>query len=724
MTMPSITFNTDSYFIDGCPGHLYSGEFHYFRVPRSDWRKRMRLFREAGGNCLATYIPWLLHEPVEGDFRFGSPDGVLNLDEFLVTAREEGFAVIARPGPYQYSELVYSGLPAWICRNYPALRARHFDGKDFTLGSISYLHPLFLEKVATWFDAACKILAPHLASNGGPVEMVQVDNELGGIHRWMGGYDYNPETMGFGREDGLFARFLKARHPHLDDLNRLWGTAYASFAEARPPAPGPGTTADLPRLRQAQDYSDFYYWTLGEYVGRLSDMLRANGITCPLVTNSPNPQSNLWFLETVKKAEPGFLLGSDHYYNLGPGWPRNNPTPQYAREIFFSMETLRLMGFPPTVFELPGGSCADWPPLEPHDAKACYWANLALGMKGCNVYIFTGGPNPPGAGSITEIYDYNAAIGAAGDIRPIYRVIREFGQFLQTHDWLAGAQREHDCRFALDMAMMRRSEVWKEFAGTTVSPETAWDFLMKGPLTSAFCAGLSPKCVDVGSEDWVADTATPLVIVTSSAMSAACQERIVRFLANGGQALIAPVIPVLDDNLEPCSILADGLGTAVQSRNAPHLARTRVTLEDEILYNVGTFAFPQLPGDAEVLGHTEQSEPVAWRRRFKGGGECIMLGLYYIHAMREQQRMLSKLLGRLGLRPKVTVSNPNIWPSLLTSGKRSLLFLMNLNSSPMDGTVRCRPEWAEDGIDLGRQTLGPMEVRVVELEYESRPSVI
>jgi hypothetical protein len=272
--------------------------------------------------------------------------------------------------------------------------------------------------------------------------------------------------------------------------------------------------------------------------------------------------------------------------------------------------------------------------------------------------------------------------------------------------------------------MMRRSEVWKEFAGTTVSPETAWDFLMKGPLTSAFCAGLSPKCVDVGSEDWVADTATPLVIVTSSAMSAACQERIVRFLANGGQALIAPVIPVLDDNLEPCSILADGLGTAVQSRNAPHLARTRVTLEDEILYNVGTFAFPQLPGDAEVLGHTEQSEPVAWRRRFKGGGECIMLGLYYIHAMREQQRMLSKLLGRLGLRPKVTVSNPNIWPSLLTSGKRSLLFLMNLNSSPMDGTVRCRPEWAEDGIDLGRQTLGPMEVRVVELEYESRPSVI
>jgi beta-galactosidase len=69
--MQPVTFTRQSYIINSEPAYLVSGEFHYFRVPRQDWRRRMQLFREAGGNCLATYIPWLLHEPEEGRFCFG-----------------------------------------------------------------------------------------------------------------------------------------------------------------------------------------------------------------------------------------------------------------------------------------------------------------------------------------------------------------------------------------------------------------------------------------------------------------------------------------------------------------------------------------------------------------------------------------------------------------------------------------------------------------------------
>ena len=72
--LPSITFNNRCYYIDGKPEYLLSGEFHYFRVPKPDWRRRMRLFKAAGGNCLATYIPWLIHEPEEGHFRFSGED--------------------------------------------------------------------------------------------------------------------------------------------------------------------------------------------------------------------------------------------------------------------------------------------------------------------------------------------------------------------------------------------------------------------------------------------------------------------------------------------------------------------------------------------------------------------------------------------------------------------------------------------------------------------------
>jgi len=69
--MKPITFDTRCYRVEGEPIYLYSGEFHYFRVPRRDWVERMRLLKETGGNCVATYVPWLLHEPEEGKFVFG-----------------------------------------------------------------------------------------------------------------------------------------------------------------------------------------------------------------------------------------------------------------------------------------------------------------------------------------------------------------------------------------------------------------------------------------------------------------------------------------------------------------------------------------------------------------------------------------------------------------------------------------------------------------------------
>lgn len=45
---------------------IYSGAFHYFRVPRAYWRDRLRKMRASGLNTVETYIPWNLHEPHSG----------------------------------------------------------------------------------------------------------------------------------------------------------------------------------------------------------------------------------------------------------------------------------------------------------------------------------------------------------------------------------------------------------------------------------------------------------------------------------------------------------------------------------------------------------------------------------------------------------------------------------------------------------------------------------
>ncbi|MBQ7176927.1 MAG: beta-galactosidase, partial [Victivallales bacterium] len=109
-----LEIRNDAFVINGRQGELLSGEIPYFRVPKSNWKKAMQLWKAAGGNCIASYCPWLVHEPEEGVFRFDEGDGITDISQFLETAAEVGLGVILRPGPYVYSEFRHGGLPRWL----------------------------------------------------------------------------------------------------------------------------------------------------------------------------------------------------------------------------------------------------------------------------------------------------------------------------------------------------------------------------------------------------------------------------------------------------------------------------------------------------------------------------------------------------------------------------------------------------------------------------------
>ena len=139
-----VQFDEKSFLINGQRKFLVSGEFPYFRVPKADWARRLKLFAQSGGNCVASYVPWLLHEPEEGKILFDDCDE-RNLSAFIEEVKAQGLMLILRPGPYVYSEMMYSGLPTYIALNYPQIKARDIDGNIFCKESISYLHPLFLQ---------------------------------------------------------------------------------------------------------------------------------------------------------------------------------------------------------------------------------------------------------------------------------------------------------------------------------------------------------------------------------------------------------------------------------------------------------------------------------------------------------------------------------------------------------------------------------------------------
>lgn len=720
--MKPITVTNQCYQIDGRPLYLNSGEFHYFRVPWEDWKTRMQLFKEAGGNCLATYSPWLIHEPEEGRFDFGEGNPQLDLDAFLRTAQEMALYVVCRPGPYQYSELVAMGLPLWLTRDYPEVRAVNRKGQfltdSFRCDQVSYLHPVFLEKVKAWYAKVCPIIANHTVHKGGPVAFVQPDNELAGIQVWNGGHDYNAKTMGFGADDGRYPRFLARTYGSIDRLNSIYGSSFSTFAEIDPRS---HTGIGAPWLLE-KDYFAFYCEHMAEYFAFMIEEMEHHGIDVLFVHNSANPNMNTYFLESVERFGDKLLIGSDHYYSLNMHWAQNNPTPQYAVKVFCSNEMLRLMGFPPTIFELPGGSVSDWPPMTTQDLQACYLTNIAYGMKGHNYYIFTGGPNVAGTGTTSDIYDFAAPIGPHGEIRETYQTVKEFGLFMKENEWLVEAEREADFQVAMPWEYTRAQNYPAPCEKLEESADETWTFVRDGLLQSSFCAGLSPVFCDLG-RDGTIDLSKPIYVPSCSYMERDRQAQVVELLKAGATIIMGPTLPLVDEFLEPCHILAEFLGLSAGAFTiCPNAQPARPSIGElaNISNNGAVYLAEGLLESATVIGHDENSSlPFLWETDTEGGGRFVMLGMRWFHSMDEHRRMVATVMRHCGITPVVQASNPNLWTSLRTVEGRSMLFIMNLYSAPMATEVSCRPAWSPTDIDLGKQKLEPMSVAAIPIDKES-----
>lgn len=695
----TLSWKDGIFYLNGKEDHLISGEFHYFRVPKADWRTRLRLWKEAGGNTIATYIPWLIHEPEEGRFSFGEHD-YDDLAGFLEACREEGVLVVARPGPYQYSELKCAGLPEWLCSGYGNLLAKNLAGESFCGDSISYMHPLFLEKAKKWMTKVLGILRPWCAAEGGPIIALQLDNEAVGIHSWFNGgwYDYNPETFGFGQPEGRFPRFLKERYADHEALSEAWEEKGLHFTTAMPICRTAKTAGDVRRLL---DYEQCYLKQVEEYFSWLRELIHEAGIREKLIHNSPNPEANSNFFEIADAMGEEFLLGSDHYYNLNQNWAQNNPTPQYAVRNFISLELLRNMGVPPTVFELPSGSASDWPPITPVDSRAAYVTNIAMGMKGWNYYIYTGGPNVPGTGSTTDLYDYGAPIGPFGEIRPLYGVQKQVHALCEANGTCSSALLE-DFYVGYDRTALRPYSYEGFWHPGFVSPKRSWELCQQGLLTTAFCAGFTPKLVDLCTARLPTDKA--IAIVTGTVMSRRAQKQLTDYLTRGGKLMMGPELPVLDENLQPCTLLADALRLPELENHAGGI----IDMEGNpnIMATGGIHSCRPQDSCATLAKLRKGNRAVSFLMK-RGNATVLWNGWSWTHCKTEHIRALGAMLAAVGVKPLLHKSDSNVFAVLHKSCRGRILFALNLYSSPMETEIQIAegPHY--------RLQLAPMETRVI-----------
>jgi hypothetical protein len=156
----SLQVNSRSLVLDNKPWLPVMGEFHFSRYPESQWEHEILKMQAAGVNILSTYVFWIQHEEIEGNFDW---TGQRDLRHFVELCARHGMYVWLRIGPWAHGEVRNGGFPDWVTR-LPNTRTND---------------PLYLHFVERFFNQIGLQVRGLTFKDGGPVIGTQLENEYG-----------------------------------------------------------------------------------------------------------------------------------------------------------------------------------------------------------------------------------------------------------------------------------------------------------------------------------------------------------------------------------------------------------------------------------------------------------------------------------------------------------------------------------------------------------------
>ncbi|KAI0952494.1 hypothetical protein AcV7_008279 [Taiwanofungus camphoratus] len=164
-------YNNETFLLHGKPYQIIGGQMDPQRIPKPYWRDRLAKARAMGLNTVFSYVFWDQVETTPGVWDFTGNNDVA---EYFAIAQEEGLNIVLRAGPYICGEHDWGGLPYWLS-NVPGMDVRA-NNAPFLNASKSYIDRLSTE------------LWPLFVTRGGPILLVQLENEYGSFgadHTYM-----------------------------------------------------------------------------------------------------------------------------------------------------------------------------------------------------------------------------------------------------------------------------------------------------------------------------------------------------------------------------------------------------------------------------------------------------------------------------------------------------------------------------------------------------------
>ncbi len=648
--------------IGGVPQFLFGGELHYFRLDPQEWRRRIHEMRLAHMNIVGAYIPWLWHESAESEWDFtGATHPRRNLRLFLEICHDEGMRVFARPGPYVMAELLNEGIPDWIGQSYPEVLARTATGDLHPNGVVSYLHPTYLRFAQRWITRVAEELRPFLFENGGPIVLWQLDNEVGMLHWVSNQADCHPDVL---------ARYhTEYSENQNNQLTEYWNWQKFHQKERRRYLEILKQTAQeivgtVPCIVNVHGFRDFFSYGRGtEYPVGLAQLMEARNLEDTALSGDFYPGK----------------IGFDNYHDLVLATLYTNAANKPGRLSYSA--------------EFQSGRLSDKPRLSSYDIDLATRLVVAHGFNGVNYYMFSGGDNPEGIGSLGRRHDWQAPIASDGTLRPTYDTIAGLGSlFHSLQSVLATSENLSDLSIAFYSPYyltatigekMQNNEVLNAFIGART--RLHFDGIYR--ILTALSVPMTAVSL---MEDDLRPLQTPFLWVASTPyMDAATQTKLARYVEHGGHLIIGPDIPVCDLNGDACDILATHLGIA-DTQTGRQSTLVTVLGMDSVLTPRTTSFSP--PASAQVLGTVESTSKPCVATWSVGSGQATVFGVGLAADYLYQNDLVARVLQSIGLSPRLSVTPGLVHATIRTGDFGSLLSLINPDDQDYQVTVNS-PYW-------------------------------
>lgn len=627
--------------------YLFAGEFHYFRLPRPSWPDRLAQVRDLGFEAVSIYVPWNWHEPSPGALDLtGRTRPERDLLGALDAIAAAGLDCIYRPGPFITAEWRDGGIPAWLWDRDPSILALDAAGRPAGASrpypALTYAHPGYEGPAVRWLATAIGRVEDYFQSRGGPIVHLQLDDEPS---YWQQlddplALDYNPFLVEpIGDRPSRYANWLLRRHGSLDALNAAHHTTWQRPTAVEPPRI---PLAERNELIRFVDWLDFKLDAVNEYVVVLERAARETGFDGPISMLFPYllPLQAAKFAAFARDRGLDLELTNECYVSLFG--PTESPEQKVAH-VIACHETYHMWRGPDQgpafTMELQGSNSSF---IAPGVMEMLYAVTLARGVRGFNVFMLVGGENPAGFENGTgREYDLDAPIGREGELRPHAAVLaRQLRVVRAIEPELLAAEPLRDTWLACHVpyesaALVAGRSGFADVAAAMTGIFSSGDFgLSNAPSLSALLtlANVSWGALDLErSNDEAWRRARQLWVPGLAFMSRAVQERLAGWVADGGHLVILPAVPMVDEQMAPCDVLARAIFGPADPPPFPSFEAEPAGWSQVRTSDGGSLA---VPGEVARMDPPADSTPIAWVedgavvafRRPLGAGSATVLG--------------------------------------------------------------------------------------------------